>query len=148
MGTWAKQVEIDATGPDQTGLGGKGFGFYPGGNGEPGRDSRSGAARSNLYFKKIPWGNVDAKSHPAGLRPSRWVIQSTLKIRGQEEGAGGAALRQQWQTGWQVVHMKRPVRAGTVPSAQISALSLVLPPHLGSQIKGHLLREALPDHLL
>ena len=64
------------------------------------------------------------------------------------EGAGGAVLRQQWQTGWQVVHMKCPVRPGTVPFAQISALSLVLPPHLGSQIKGHLLREALLDHLL
>ena len=58
------------------------------GHGEPGKDSRREAARSNLYFKKIPWGNVAAKSHPIGLRPSRWVIQSALKI-----GAGVAALR-------------------------------------------------------
>lgn len=77
LGTWAKWVEMLK---DQIRLDwGERVWILPCRHGEPGKDSRRVAGRSNLYFKKIPWGNVDAKSHPTGLRPSRGVAQSTLK---------------------------------------------------------------------
>ena len=58
---------------------GKGFGFYPAGNGEPGEQQPG----QICILKRSP-GAMWMLSHPTDLRPSRWVIQSTLKI-----GVGG-----------------------------------------------------------